>query len=64
MAFASDAPKDGFRLSMLIYDTRYRSYTIQIVVLVLFAMAVAWLLNNTVQNLEARGKQFNFAFLW
>jgi general L-amino acid transport system permease protein len=64
MAMAADAPKDSFRLSMLIYDTRYRSYTIQIVVLVLFALAVAWLLNNTVQNLEARGKQFNFAFLW
>ncbi|MDM7933202.1 ABC transporter permease subunit [Tabrizicola sp.] len=64
MAMAADVPKDSFRLSMLIYDTRYRSYTIQIVVLVLFALAVAWLLNNTVQNLEARGKQFNFAFLW
>ena len=64
MAMATDVPKDGFRLSMLIYDTRYRSYTIQIVVLVLFAMAVAWLLNNTVQNLAARGKEFNFTFLW
>src|SRR5512137_792956 len=64
MAMATDVPKDGFRLSMLVYDTRYRSYTIQIVVLVLFALAVAWLLNNTVQNLEARGKEFNFGFLW
>ncbi len=64
MAMATDVPKDGFRLSMLIYDTRYRSYTIQLVVLVLFAMAVAWLLNNTVQNLAARGKEFNFTFLW
>jgi general L-amino acid transport system permease protein len=64
MAFATDAPKEGFRLSMLIYDTRYRSYTIQIVVLVLFAMAVAWLLNNTAQNLAARGKEFNFGYLW
>ena len=64
MAMATDVPKDGFRLSMLIYDTRYRSYTIQLVVLVLFALAVAWLLNNTVQNLAARGKEFNFAFLW
>jgi general L-amino acid transport system permease protein len=61
---ATDVPKDGFRLSMLIYDTRYRSYTIQLVVLVLFALAVAWLLNNTVQNLAARGKEFNYAFLW
>ncbi len=41
MAMATDVPKDSFRLSMLIYDTRYRSYTIQIVVLVLFALAVA-----------------------
>lgn len=64
MTMATDAPKDGFRLSMLIYDTRYRSYTIQFVVLVLFAMALAWLLNNTVQNLAARGKEFNFTFLW
>ena len=64
MAMATDVPKDSFRLSMLIYDTRYRSYTIQIVVLLLFAMAVAWLLNNTAQNLAARGKEFNFTFLW
>ncbi len=64
MAMATDVPKDGFRLSMLIYDTRYRSYTIQLVVLVLFAMALAWLLNNTAQNLAARGKEFNFGFLW
>lgn len=64
MALATDVPKDGFRLSMLVYDTRYRSYTIQIVVLILFAMAVAWLLNNTAQNLAARGKEFNFGFLW
>ncbi len=64
MAMATDVPKDSFRLSMLVYDTRYRSYTIQLVVLVLFAMAVAWLLNNTVQNLAARGKEFNYTFLW
>ncbi|WP_135449762.1 MULTISPECIES: amino acid ABC transporter permease [Tabrizicola] len=64
MAMATDAPKETFRLSMLVYDTRYRSYTIQIVVLLLFAMAVAWLLNNTVENLAVRGKEFNFAFLW
>jgi general L-amino acid transport system permease protein len=64
MAMATDVPKDSFRLSMLIYDTRYRSYTIQLVVLLLFALAVAWLLNNTVQNLAARGKEFNFGFLW
>lgn len=64
MALASDAPKDGFRLSMLIYDTRYRAITIQIFVLVLVAAFFAWLLNNTVENLAVRGKQFNYGFLW
>ncbi len=64
MAVAADVPKDSFRFSMLIYDTRYRSYTIQIVVLALFALALAWLLNNVDQNLAARGKQIEFGFLW
>jgi len=64
MAVASDVPKDSFRLSMLIYDTRYRSITIQVFVLILFALFLAWLLNNTAQNLATRGKEFNFGFLW
>jgi general L-amino acid transport system permease protein len=64
MAFAADAPKDGFRLSQLIYDTRYRSYTIQIIVLLLFGLAVWWLLDNVVENLAVKGKVFSFAFLW
>ncbi len=64
MAVASDVPKDSFRLSMLIYDTRYRSITIQVFVLILFALFVAWLLNNTAENLATRGKEFNFGFLW
>jgi general L-amino acid transport system permease protein len=64
MAAATDVPKESFRLSMLVYDTRYRAITIQVFVLILFALFVAWLLNNTAQNLEARGKVFNFTFLW
>ena len=40
MALALDAPKDGFRLSMLIYDTRFRAITIQVVVLILFLLFV------------------------
>ena len=64
MALADDAPKDGFRLSMLIYDTRYRAITIQIFVLFLFAAFFAWLVNNTVENLAIRGKEFNYGFLW
>lgn len=64
MAVASDVPKGSFRLSMLIYDTRYRSVTIQVFVLILFGLFLAWLLNNTAQNLATRGKEFNFGFLW
>ncbi len=64
MAIASDPPKDSFRLDMLIYDTRFRSITIQVVVLLLFLAGLIWLLNNAYVNLEAKGKDFNFAFLW
>lgn len=64
MAIAADVPKDGFRPSMLIYDTRYRGYTIQFIVLLLVGLFVAWLLNNTIENLEAKGRSFNFGFLW
>lgn len=64
MAMAETAPKDHFRLSMLIYDTRFRSLTIQVIVLILFGLFVSWLLNNTVQNLAAKGKTFSFDFLW
>ncbi len=64
MAIASDAPKPGFRLSMLIYDTRFRAITIQIIVLILVLLGVAWLVNNTIQNLAAKGKDIDFSFLW
>lgn len=63
MTVISQAPKDGFRLSQLIYDTRYRSLTIQVVVLMLFMAGAGWLVDNTVRNLQALGKDFNFGFL-
>ena len=64
MAYASEAPKPGFRLSMLIYDTRYRSLTIQLIVLVLFAFGVSWLINNVIDNLAAMDRTFDYGFLW
>ncbi|MDZ4309283.1 MAG: ABC transporter permease subunit [Cypionkella sp.] len=64
MTLATEPPKANFRLGMLIYDTRYRSYTIQIIVLILFLMGVAWLANNTIENLAAKDKDINFGFLW
>lgn len=63
MASIADVPKDSFRLSMLIYDTRYRSLTIQVVVFFLVMAGAAWLVDNTIRNLEALGKDFNFGFL-
>ncbi|WP_439154421.1 amino acid ABC transporter permease [Yoonia sp.] len=63
MSTLTDPPSASFRLSQLIYDTRYRSITIQVVAFVLILAGVAWLINNTVENLEALGKDFNFGFL-
>ena len=60
----SGAAKEGFRLSMLIYDTRFRAITIQVVVLILFLLLVGWLVDNTIQNLAAKDKDINFGFLW
>ena len=63
MATMTDPPEEGFRLSQLIYDTRYRSLTIQVVAFILIMAGLVWLANNTVQNLAALGKEFSFGFL-
>ena len=63
MTAITDPPKQQFHLSMLIYDTRYRSLTIQVVFFILLMAGAAWLVDNAVRNLEALGKDFNFAFL-
>ncbi len=53
----------SFRLSMLIYDTRYRSMTIQVFALILFLLAIGWLVNNAANNLASSGKELGFSFL-
>ena len=63
-ATGTNPPAEGFRLSQLIYDTRYRGMTIQIVALFALMLAFAWLIDNTIQNLAALGKDFNFSFLF
>lgn len=62
MTTITDPPKDQFRLSMLLYDTRYRSATIQVIALIGFMLLAAWLINNTAQNLIALGKPIDFGF--
>lgn len=53
-----------FRLSMLIYDRRYRSLTFQVIVFILVMALGWWLVNNTIRNLAALGKDFDFGFLF
>ncbi len=63
MTTLTDPPKESFRLGMLIYDTRYRSMTIQIIALIGFLLLLGWLFNNTAQNLQELGKEPSFRFL-
>jgi len=64
MTVALDPPKAGFRLGMLLYDTRYRSITIQVIFMILIVVFFFWLYENVVTNLKAAGKDFAFDFLW
>ncbi|GAA5073763.1 ABC transporter permease subunit [Roseibacterium beibuensis] len=64
MATYTDPPTESFRLSQLIYDTRYRSMTIQVVAFILVMLALVMLARNVVINLSALGKDFDFGFLF
>ncbi len=64
MTAISEPPAESFRLSQLIYDSRYRSTTIQVVASILLLAAIYWLGRNIVSNLQDLGKDFNFGFLW
>lgn len=59
-----DFPRKTFSLGMLLYDKRYRSLTIQIFVLFCLMAGFAWLIDNTINNLAALGRDFSFRFLW
>ncbi|WP_010137516.1 amino acid ABC transporter permease [Oceanicola sp. S124] len=63
MTTLTDPPAESFKLSMLVYDTRYRSYTFQIIALIGVLTLFGWLTNNTVQNLNDLGKEVDFGFL-
>lgn len=63
MTTMTDPHRESFRLSMLLYDSRYRSMTIQIVALIGFLILVGWLISNTAQNLADLGKEPSFGFL-
>lgn len=63
MAAITEESDSSFRLSMLIYDTRYRSMTIQTVALIGFMLMIGWLASNAASNLAALGKPLGFSFL-
>ncbi len=63
MTSVTDPPQGSFRLSMLINDTRYRSYTFQFIALVLLIGFMAYLGMNLVRNLAAAGLNISFGFL-
>ena len=63
MATLSDAPSESFRLSMLINDKRYRSYTFQFIALLLLIAAFSYLGYNLVKNLQAAGLNISYKFL-
>lgn len=64
MAEVTDPPRETFRLSQLLYDARYRSMTIQVVAAVIIMLLLVQLVDNTVTNLAALGKDIRFSFLW
>jgi len=64
MSAITDPPKDGFRISMLLYDTRYRSMTIQTIALIGVLLGIGWLVGNAAHNLAALGKPLSFGFLF
>ncbi len=63
MTAISEETEPSFRLSMLIYDTRYRSLTFQLVAIILTAAFVGWLVSNAVTNLADQGQDISFEFL-
>ncbi len=63
MSTLTDPPQESFRISMLLNDTRYRSYTFQFIALVLLAAAFAWLGSNLASNLRDAGLNISYEFL-
>ena len=64
MADITETPRETFRLGQLFYDARYRSTTIQVIAAMALMLSLTWLVDNTVQNLAALGRDFSFRFLW
>lgn len=63
MTTLTDPPRASFRLSMLLNDTRYRSYSFQFIALMVLILALAYLGANLFSNLAAAGLDISYQFL-
>lgn len=63
MTTLTDPPKEQFRLSILLSDTRYRNITFQAIALILLIAAIAYLMSNLATNLRAAGLNISYQFL-
>ena len=63
MTSITDPVQGSFRPSMLINDTRYRSYTFQAIAFVVLALCIGFVINNLFTNLAAQGLDIDFDFL-
>ena len=63
MSLSAQAEMSVFRLSMLINDKRYRSYTFQFLALMVLICLMAFLGWNLMQNLAAAGLNISYSFL-
>ena len=63
MSLPTGTESSGFRLSMLINDTRYRSTTFQAIALIALIFAMGYLVSNLLSNLSKAGLNINWGFL-
>ena len=61
---AVDRPQEAFRISDIWSNERSRSLVIQIFTLIVLLLALSWIINNTIQNLEDLGVETGYGFLW
>jgi len=64
MAIQAEPPMAVFRISDLVYDTRYRSLTIQTIAFIAIMAVIVWLGFNVAENLSELGRGISFNFLW
>ncbi len=63
MSAITDPPQGSFSLSMLINDTRYRSYTFQALAAIVLALCLGFFYLNVSTNLAAAGLNISYDFL-